>query len=420
MIKKIGIGISILFLLFIALTFLSTSQTKINFDTATVVTFNQTKDSVTVIPSKLFEGDGIKKFMQGKNYRLAWQTPIKVPVVYMDTLFNGELKFEKEGGGDQTHTLEFSLPDGTIYCIRSISKNTNNLVPENVRKLNLENIIIDVSSSQHPMSAALVAELSNLINIEHTHPQLIFVPEQDFLAERNQKYGNRLYWLEYESDKTTNWSSYKGLNNILSTEQLIEFKAEKQSTLQLGNAKYIRARLFDIIIGDWDRHAKQWGWVIQKTLDSNFLAVPIAADRDNAFFAGEGVLPTLITSRLFLNKIQPFDSDIRNIDAYVKDIDVYLLKGVSLEEYLEEVNYIQSILTKEQISNAFKIWPKELRRLDEEKITASMLSRIGNLELIARDFKEAIESRKYSRHALESNDDIEVPKGAMACFQCNR
>ncbi len=50
----------------------------------------------------------------------------------------------------------------------------------------------------------------------------------------------------------------------------------------LDEASYIRARLFDMLIGDWDRHEDQWRWASFKE-NGKTIYRPIPRDRDQAF-----------------------------------------------------------------------------------------------------------------------------------------
>jgi len=67
----------------------------------------------------LFKADEVKKLMQGEQYRKAWSTPVKVPVMYLDTLFGG-VTIEKEGGGKQTHSLKLKTKNDIELTLRSV------------------------------------------------------------------------------------------------------------------------------------------------------------------------------------------------------------------------------------------------------------------------------------------------------------
>jgi hypothetical protein len=51
----------------------------------------------------------------------------------------------------------------------------------------------------------------------------------------------------------------------------------------------LRARLLDIIIGDFDRNMDQWKWATSDT-GKGKLYYPIPRDRDQAFFYSDGLL----------------------------------------------------------------------------------------------------------------------------------
>jgi hypothetical protein len=204
--KKVLWLFIILLFLFLVMVYLSVSGQDKEFATAVIlepgdvenIDFSQ-HDSVTVAASSLYEGNVIKETMQGKNYREAWATPVTVPVVFLDTLFGG-MKIVKEGGGTQTHSLRMEDAQGYLYSLRSVNKDPQSHVPEFARTLGLENIVIDGISAQHPYGAVAAAALADVAGVMHTHPWPVFIPKQEFLGEYNDKYGDRLYLLEYETE----------------------------------------------------------------------------------------------------------------------------------------------------------------------------------------------------------------------------
>src|SRR5690606_7973010 len=115
------------------------------------------------------------------------------------------------------------------------------------------------------------------VGILHSFPKIVFVPKQSSLGDYNEKYGNRLFLLEYETESKKNWTHYQNVVEIIDTDDLQELKLKHGKQLQLDQNALVRARLFDLVIGDWDRHAKQWGWVIQKQGD-HLNAIPLPVD----------------------------------------------------------------------------------------------------------------------------------------------
>ncbi|MCM4160184.1 hypothetical protein FHG64_04635 [Antarcticibacterium flavum] len=421
--KRIIWLVIILLIVFLGLVYLSVSGQKEEFDTAVIIEPGDVDgidftlhDSVTVAASSLYKGNLLKETMQGKNYREAWETPVTIPVVFLDTLFGG-MTIVKEGGGTQTHSLRMEDARGILYSLRSINKDPQSHVPEFARTLGLQNIVIDGISAQHPYGAVAAAALADVAGVLHTHPRPVFVPKQKLLGEYNEKYGNRLYLLEFETEGVVNWTPYQNVKEILDTDDLQELKAEVGDRLSIDRHSLIRARLFDLLIGDWDRHAKQWGWVIQE-VDGQLTAISLPGDRDNAFFKLEGVIPTIISHRSVEPLVRPFEKEIDYMPGLVYPVDVYFLKNTPVDIYETEAAFLQQALTNEKITAALKMWNEDFYRQDGKEIAAKIIQRRENLMEYAMAFRKIVEERDWLKEPLKGSEDIDLPPGLIKCFEC--
>lgn len=421
--KKILTAFILLFIIIIGLIYWSVSSTDkefergklINIDNIELINFKD-YDSVLIAASMLYEGENIKEFIQGEQYREAWSTPIKAPVVFLDTLFGG-MTIIKEGGGKQTHSLKLKSPKGIMYTLRSVNKDPKPLIPEFLRVLGLENIVVDGISAQHPYGAILAAKLAESSMVIHTNPKLVFIPKQKLLGEFNAKYGNRLFLLEYESDSEKNWTSLENIIKIIDTKDLQKLKFGNPKNVMINKKALVRSRLFDLLIGDWDRHTKQWGWAIQKN-EGQYLAFPIAADRDNAFFNIEGVIPSLIANENIEPMLRPFEKDIDFLPGLVYPFDRYFLLQTPETIFIEEAKYLQNKLTNQVIDNSLHVWDKAISNLDGKEITEKIKSRRDNLVYYAVEFKKVIDERGELNEALKGSEDIQISDSLMRCFEC--
>src|SRR4051794_28318804 len=75
----------------------------------------------TVIPGPQYDRNGFHNFLWGKHYRKEWTTPVKVPVINLDTVAGG-LTPTEQGGGRQTKTLRLKDANGKQYVLRSVDK----------------------------------------------------------------------------------------------------------------------------------------------------------------------------------------------------------------------------------------------------------------------------------------------------------
>ena len=421
--KKILAFVAILFIIFIALVYWSVSSTDKDFETCEIKNYEDLEkvnfrehDSVLVAPSSLYEGNILKDFMQGKNYRQAWSTPVKVPIAFLDTL-KGGMEIKKEGGGKQTHSLKLKSKGGIIYSLRSVTKDPEKLIPEVAEDLGLENIIVDGISAQHPFGAILAARLSDIAGVLHTHPTMYFIPKQEALGPYNEKYGNRLFLLEYETESEKNWTSFNKVEEIVETKDLQELKQEKGDQLSIDRPALVKARLFDLLIGDWDRHAEQWGWVLLKE-NKKLKAIPLAGDRDNAFFNLSGIIPSILTNENIEPLVRPFEKEIDYMPGLVYPFDRYFLLDTPKEVYIDQARQLQNSLTDQAIEEAFEVWPKQIAKLDKNEISLKIKSRRDQLVEYAEAFHSLIQEKGKLAKPLKGSEDAEIDNTMIPCFEC--
>ena len=388
----------------------------VNIDNVEAYNFKN-YDSVEVAASYLYKANQFKTFMQGEHYRRAWATPIKVPIIYLDTL-GGGAEIIDVGGGKQTKSLELKAKNGINYTLRSINKNPEPLIPDIVKTLGLENIVVDGISAQHPYAAIPIAKMSESIGLLHTNPKVVFVPKQDNLGKYNDAYGNKIFLLEYEIKVKVNWTRYKNVKEIVDTDHLIEFKNKKKDSLKIDKARLIKHRLFDLIIGDWDRHAKQWGWALVNN-NNSLVALPIATDRDNAFFEAEGVIPSIISQSVIVKEMQSFDKDINYMPGLVQPFDRYFLINTNVNDFVEQAEILKNELTDEVIDKALKSWPKEIQEIDAEVIKSKIISRRNNIIDYAISFKKTMDEEGiYNDWPLNGCEKININESLKNCFDC--
>lgn len=421
--KKVFGIIALLLLIFIIVLYWSLNSSPkpyqisqpVNYDTISDIDFKE-HDSILITATNQYKSNELKNLMQGEHYRKAWSSPIKVPVVFLDTLMGG-LKITSEGGGNQTQSLKLTDSNGVNFALRSINKNPDPLVPQFAKTLGLENIVVDGVSAQHPYSAIVVAHLAEAAGILHTKPRVVFVPKQPQLGTYNDKYGNRLYLLEYETKGRMNWTSYHNVIEIIDTDDLQLLKQTHKQNLIIDRNALVRARLFDLVIGDWDRHPKQWGWVIQQQ-GTQYNAIPLPMDRDNAFFNLGGIVPTMIANRNVTPEMRPFEEEIDFLPGLVQQFDVYFMKDIPEDVFIEQAKHLQQSLTDDAIEEALNVWPKTFNELDGKEIAAKLKSRRDALLDYAKGFKAVLDELPTLTEPLKGSEDLEISKELMACFEC--
>lgn len=421
--KKILWLLLILLLLFIGLMYWSVSVGETGTNQSAIFALDDLEninfkehDSVLISASTFYQGSFPKKMMQGENYRAAWSTPVMVPVVFLDTLFGG-MEVVKEGGGSQTHSLKLRDHGGIMYSLRSINKFPESHIPGILRTLGLENIVTDGISAMHPYGAVAAAALSEAAGVLHTNPIPVFIPKQKNLGDFNEKFGNRLFLLELETEGDVNWTPFENVLSIMETDDLQELKEEMGERISIDKEAFVKARLFDLLIGDWDRHSEQWGWVVKKK-DDKLIAHPLPGDRDNAFFKPEGLIPNIISNKNIEPLVRPYEKDIDYLPGLVYPVDRYFLYNTPEAVYRKVAKDLQQILTDEKIEKALKVWPDKLYNLNAEEIAAKIKSRRDRLEEYAVKFREIIQEKGVLEEPLKGSEKLKLSPGLLKCFEC--
>lgn len=366
------------------------------------------QDSITVIATNRFKTNPIKNLFQGKNYRKAWKTPIQVPVKFLDEIEGGLIPL-KMGGGFQTLSMDLQGQKDVIYTLRSVNKNPDELIPDFAHKLNIGNIVMDGMSAQHPYGALVVASLAEAVGILHTHPRLIYLPHQTQLDTFDSRYGGRLFLLEYEPEGSGAWVDRESVKEIIDTED-VQKMLLKHPNSNIDERALVRARLFDLLIGDWDRHAKQWGWVVIEKESEPLTYLPLPTDRDNAFYNPNGLILWLITRPWSQPLLRPFRKKIDHLPGMIKPFDQYFLLNVPENVFLEVAQELQVDFTDGEIEAAFDVWPSAFNQLDKEKMVKYMKARREDLPKYAKAFKQILLERGELLVPLKGSSQMFIRK----------
>ena len=344
------------------------------------------KDSVkTLVAGDEYDAGKMKRTLFGEHYRDTWATPIKVK--YLDlNAFAGGLTPVKMGGGKQTTSLQLEGKDGNLYQFRTVTKNPAALLPEGFLKTFAEDFIQDQISSAHPYGALIVPGMAKAIGIYHTDPQLVYMPYSTTLGPYIQQVGGKLGIIEARPDEdVSDFKSFGNAKNAVSTGKMYKEISDDNDN-EVDQEMFLRARLFDILIGDWDRHEDQWRWAEFKK-EKGTLFRPIPRDRDQAFTKFDGIIPSLVSE--ILPDIQNFREDIVNpaeISIAARNLDRNLLNKLSKDKWKEIARDMQAKLTDEVIRTAVSKMPAEVFKISGQEIIDKLISRRNQLERAANEY----------------------------------
>ncbi|MGI9431223.1 MAG: BamA/TamA family outer membrane protein, partial [Myxococcota bacterium] len=237
----------------------------------------------------------------GDNYRELWTTPIEAPVLNLQH-YAGGLRPVRTVGGGQTVGLAFEGADGRAYTFRPVNKDGSRHLPADQQGSLSARIHKDQGSAAHPASSVIVTPLAGAAGVLHTTPRLVVMPDSPRLGEFRETFAGTLGTIDvFPQAASEGRPGFAGALEIISTDELFE-RIRKHPDERVDSPGYVRARLFDAFIGDWDRHGGNWRWA---KLRGRAEWVPLPEDRDLAFANYEGIMlfwarffdPRLITFR---------------------------------------------------------------------------------------------------------------------------
>ncbi|WP_439131421.1 metallophosphoesterase [Polaribacter sp.] len=345
------------------------------------------------------------KFLWGDRYRKYFGAKITAPTIGLDTLFGG-LTPVRRGGGHQSKSLRLVDKQGREYVMRALRKNAiqylqsvvfkDQYIEGQFQESLTQELLMDVFTGSHPYAPFTIDKLAEAIDIYHTKPVLYFVPKQKALAEFNKDYGDELYMIEERADEGHGDKKNFGYsNNLISTDDLRKNLAKDEKYV-LDEPSYIRARLFDMLIGDWDRHQDQWRWAeIEK--DDQVIYRPVPRDRDQAFsIFGDGFLLGFLTNSLpALKGMRSYSKNLKapkwfSYSAY--PLDMMLITKSDKNVWDKQVAIIQNKITDEVIEAALNKIPKELQDESVTEIKKKLKGRKNNLQKIADRYYKYLNS----------------------------
>ena len=216
----------------------------------------------------------------------------------------------------------------------------------------------DQTSSGHPYGNLIVDPLLNELGILHASPRLFALSPSVTLGDFNPQFGGLLGTLEIspKGEKKDREGTF-GANDVLKSYELFRERFDDQEVL-IDQREFLRARLFDLLIGDWSRHEDNWKWARYGTsgdVDEVERIRPIPRDRDNAFSRLDGLIPWAASRRWAVPNLENFGfrpPDVRSLTYQARHMDRLLLSPLPREAYITEAKRIQSQLSDDVLAAA--------------------------------------------------------------------
>lgn len=340
------------------------------------------RDSVTVVAGAQYRAGGLHRFFFGTHYRDLWTTPIRVPVLDLKT-YGGGLTPLQRGGGMQTVSLRFRGADGKEYAFRSMAKDPTPLLPPELQHTVAADIVRDQVSAAHPAAPLVAAPLLAAAGVLHATPVLVQLPDDAALGEFRKEFSGMLGTIEERPRELgDDGTTFAGASEIVGTAELFQ-ELDKAPEVRVDGRAFLLARLTDLFMGDWDRHADQWRWA-RITRGGKESWQPIPRDRDQAFVRLDGfLLAQARRSSPQLVNFGPSYSSILGATWNGRNLDRRFLTGLERPVWDSIAALLQSRLTDQVIAGAVRHMPAEYYPMDGARLEAALKARRDRLPEIA-------------------------------------
>ncbi len=374
----------------------------------------QDSATTTVIAGPQYAAGGLKRFLFGSKYRAAWTTPIRVPFLDVDGVAGG-LTATTAGGGVQTKSLRFVGADGYEYGFRSVDKGLAN-VPTALKGTFLEHLALDQNSAQHPVAALIAAPLARAAGLLHTEPELVVLPDDQRLGEHRERFKNTLGTFERRATIPPSAPAFAGAVRIIESDQLLDAILASPAD-RVDVQEFLKARLFDLWIGDRDRHRGQWTWALLDDGNSRYW-VPIPEDRDQALVKFDGLVLSLartMTGQLVefeAGELLNFGEDYASIVGATwggRELDRRLLVEPESAIWDSVARDLQARLTDGMIESAVRRLPPEYYVLNGTEIARALRIRRERLPEMARRFYRLL-AEEPELHGTDAADLVTVER----------
>ncbi|GAB4092073.1 hypothetical protein [Flaviaesturariibacter terrae] len=322
-------------------------------------------DSVRVPASLQYERPGIiNRILLGNNYRELWETPVKLPVFHLRAQ---GFRVKELGGGNQTLSLQLSDAQGHTWVLRTVEKEVTKALPPILAKTFILSLVQQQVSGSHPYAPLVVAPLSRALGVSGADPVFYYVPDDTAFGEFRERFAGTVCLLEERE---------AGESKTQNSEKVLERLVDK-GTVRPDAPSILRARLLDLFIGDWDRHAGQWRWADRP----GNLVTALPRDRDQAFFFSNGVLPRFFQATI-LKYLVSYEGDISNwrgITFKSWPFDRYFLSDLDRQQWTGILESMQSALSDSVLEASVKALPPEIYARNGERLLAQLKGRRDDL-----------------------------------------
>jgi hypothetical protein len=357
--------------------------------------------ALVVAGSRYADVSWLHRVLFGEDYRDLWALPFRVELLDLDR-FAGGLAPVRRVGQTQSRGLALRGADGRSYTFREIEKDATAGLEPDLRRSVAGRIAQDQVAALHPSAAPVTAPLLDAAGVLHTAAHLVLMPDDPALGPFRSDFAGVLGTIqEYPVPASEGQPGFAGATEIIGGEEMLA-RVRARVEERVDSRAFLRARLMDLFLGDWDRHLGQWRWA---RIPGRARWQPIPEDRDFALSRFEGLV--LVVARNWRPRWVAFGEeypDLLGLTWQAWPLDRLLLSDLEKPDWDEVAADLQRRLADEVIDAAVRRLPEEYRRADGPRLTNALRHRRDGLVEAANRFYRLLSEEVR----VEATDEAEA------------
>ena len=329
----------------------------------------------------------------GRHYRALWATPVTAPVLRLGA---AGLRPVGAGGSFQTNSLHLRSAAGRAFVLRSVDKDLSQTLAGGWLSRLVGPVLRDQTCAAPPYGAYVAARLAAAAGVLHTTPRLVYLLPDTALGPWRRRFGPALYLLEARPGHDSPPGPGFGRARRVEGSDSMLRQVLRGRPAHLAPRPYLRARLLDLLLGDWSRRADQWRWAALPGPGGGPVFWPIPRDRDQAFFRFDDGWLTRGISWL-RPRYQSFNPELTTavgpLTATARALDHTALALLPEAAFVAEADSLRRRLPDAALRAALQAGPPEARARMTQELLPALRARRDQLPAAARRYYQVLQEQ---------------------------
>ena len=284
-------------------------------------------------------------------------TPVRLPMLDLQKEAGG-LKPVRQVGQNQSVGLAMAGADGRSYTFRSLHKEADRMLPAELRGTVVGEVLRDLTSGTHPAAGVILPTLAEAAGVPHTTPRMVVMPDDPALGEFRKTFANLIGTIEeFPQPARGATPGFMGATEIISSTQMWTKWMEGPEN-SFDRLAYLRARVLDLWVDNYDRHRGQWRWM---RLPGKAEWQPLPEDPDFVLIHRDGQVARSVRSQVpqYLKFSEKFPGRIDGALLNSAEMDRWILAGATAADFESIARDLQARFTDQVIDSALRQMPPE-------------------------------------------------------------